>query len=90
MHKSTILDELTRELKMRRDVWQNFRSATGPVFIKNAHQGYYDRLKFLSEILPEIYPHEWEDLCARRERTQMKITAEEQRGRAACMTLFPE
>lgn len=76
MHKSTILVELTRELKMRRDVWNNVRTPQGPVFQKKEHQWRYESLNFLSEVLPEIYPHEWDELCARRECTLNRLAAE--------------
>lgn len=91
MNKGIIETEIIRELKMRRDVWDNIRTPQGPVFKKNIHQQYFDRLKFLSEILPEITAKEWADLCQRRERTVLASQAEDQPDkRQTALFSFPE
>lgn len=73
-HKDAIT-ELRRELKMRRNVWQNVPGSP-EMFVSRDHQTQYDTLKALLEVVEAMKPAEFHIYQTRAARLKDEAAAQ--------------
>lgn len=68
MNRTDILQELDREITIRRKVWRGYNAESGHVFYDTKHQKQYDRIVFAGDILEVMTDKEFQVLVERIER----------------------